>query len=40
MVLTADRHPDPEKTRGAIVGLTSQLQRFDSAIAARVAKEQ
>jgi len=40
MVLTADRHPDPEMTRGAILGLTSQLQRFDEAIAARAAKEQ
>ncbi|GLQ09088.1 hypothetical protein GCM10007913_10200 [Devosia yakushimensis] len=40
MVLTADRHPDPEMTRGAIIGLTSQLQRFDLAIAARAAKEQ
>jgi hypothetical protein len=26
-------------TRGAIMGLTSQLQRFDAAIAARTAKE-
>ena len=40
LVLTADRHPDAEMTRGAIVGLTSQLQRFDLAIAARAAKEQ
>lgn len=40
MVLTADRHPDPEMTRGAIVGLTSQLQRFDLAIAARATTEQ
>lgn len=40
MVLTADRHPDPEMTRGAIVGLTSQLQRFGLAILARAAKEQ
>jgi uncharacterized protein YndB with AHSA1/START domain len=40
MVLTADRHPDPEMTRGAILGLTSQLQRFDLAIAARATKEQ
>jgi hypothetical protein len=40
MVLTADRHPDAEMTRGAIVGLTSQLQRFDLAIAARATKEQ
>lgn len=40
MILTADRHPDPEMTRGAIAGLTSQLQRLDLAVAARVAKEQ
>jgi len=40
MVVTADRHPDPEMTRGAILGLTSQLQRFDLAIAARATKEQ
>ncbi|CAN7345474.1 SRPBCC family protein [Devosia sp. LjRoot3] len=40
MVLTADRHPDPEMTRGAIIGLTSQVQRFDLAVAARAAKEQ
>lgn len=40
MILTADRHPDPEMTRGAILALTSQLQRFDSAIAARAAMEQ
>jgi len=40
MVLTADRHPDPEMTRGAIMGLTSQLQRFDLAMAARAAQEQ
>lgn len=40
MVLTADRHPDPEMTRGAIVGLTSQLQRFDLTMAARTAQEQ
>jgi len=39
MVLTADRHPDAEMTRGAIMGLTSQLQRFDLAIAARTARE-
>jgi len=38
MVLTADRHPDPERTRGALIGLTSQLQRFELALAAR-AKE-
>lgn len=40
MVLTADRHPDPEMTRGAILGLTSQLQRFGLAIAARATTEQ
>lgn len=40
MVLTADRHPDAEMTRGAIMGLTSQLKRFDLAIAARTAREQ
>ncbi|OEO31136.1 hypothetical protein VW23_017780 [Devosia insulae DS-56] len=40
MVLTADRHPDPEMTRGAIIGLTSQLQRFERAVAARTTKEQ
>lgn len=39
MILTADRHPDPEMTRGAIVALTSQLQRFDLAVAARAARE-
>jgi uncharacterized protein YndB with AHSA1/START domain len=39
MILTADRHPDPEMTRGASLGLTSQLQQFDLAIAARVTKE-
>ena len=40
MIVMADRHPDPEMTRGAIVGLTSQLQRFDLAIAAKASKEQ
>lgn len=39
MVLTADRHPDPEMTRGATVALVSQLQRFDLALAARATKE-
>ena len=38
MIVTADRHPDPEMTRGAILGLTSQLQRFDLAIAARATR--
>jgi len=40
MIVTADRHPDPEMTRGAILGLTSQLQRFDLAVAARATREQ
>lgn len=40
MVLTADRHPDAEMTRGAILGLTSQLHRFDLAVAVRATKEQ
>lgn len=40
MVLTADRHPDAESTRGAIIGLTSQLQRFELAVAARTRLEQ
>lgn len=39
MVVTADRHPDPEMTRGAILGFTSQLQRFDVAITTRSGKE-
>ena len=40
MVLTADRHPDPEMTRGAVLALTTQLERFERAIAARASKEQ
>lgn len=40
MIVIADRHPDPDMTQGAILGLTSQLQRFDLAIAARATKEQ
>jgi len=40
MVLTADRHPDPEMTRGAVIGLTSQMRRFDLAIAGLSTKEQ
>jgi hypothetical protein len=40
LIVTADRHPDPEMTHGAILGLTSQLQRFDLAIALRTKKEQ
>ena len=39
MILPADRHPHAEMTRGAIVGLTSQLQRFDLVIAARATLE-
>lgn len=39
MVLTADRHPDPEMTRGAVLGLTSQLKSFDLAVAARATRE-
>lgn len=39
MILTADRHPDPDMTRGASHGLINQLQRFDLAIAARATKE-
>ena len=39
MILTADRHPDPEMTRGAVMGFTSQLHRFDLAIAARATRE-
>lgn len=39
MTLTADRHPDAEMTRGAVIGLTSQLGRFELAIAARATKE-
>jgi uncharacterized protein YndB with AHSA1/START domain len=39
MILTADRHPDAEMTRGAVIGLTSQLRRFEIAIAARATKE-
>lgn len=40
MILTADRHPDPEMTRGAALALNSQLQRFEAALTARTAKEQ
>jgi uncharacterized protein YndB with AHSA1/START domain len=40
MVLTADRHPDPEMTRGAALALDSQLQRFGLAVAARATMEQ
>jgi len=39
MILTADRHPDAEMMRGAILGFTSQLQRFDLAIAARTTEQ-
>lgn len=40
MILTADRHPDPEMTRGAALALDSQLQRFGLALAARATMEQ
>ena len=39
MILVADRHPDPEMTRGASLGFTSQLQRFSQALAARATRE-
>lgn len=39
MVVTADRHPDPEMTRGATLALTTQLQHFGSALAARATRE-
>ena len=39
MIVTADRHPDAEMTRGAILGLTSQLKRFDLAVVAHAAIE-
>lgn len=38
MILTVDRHPDAEMTRGAAIALKSQLQRFDLAIATRATK--
>lgn len=37
MIVTADRHPDAEMTRGAILGLTSQLKRFALAISPHTA---
>lgn len=40
MMLTADRHPDPEMTRGAALGLASQLQRFAVALTPRTTSEQ
>lgn len=40
MIVTVDRHPDPEMTRGAALALTTQLQHFDSALAARATEEQ
>jgi hypothetical protein len=40
MILTADRHPDPEMTRGAILALNTQVQRLDQAVAARATPEQ
>jgi uncharacterized protein YndB with AHSA1/START domain len=39
MVLTADRHPDPEMNRGAVIGFTSQLQQFELALTTRSPKE-
>ena len=40
MVLTGDRHPDPEMNHGAMLGYTSQLERFDRAVAARTKARQ
>ncbi len=40
MILTADRHPDEEMTRGAVIGFSSQLQRLDLAVAASITQEQ
>lgn len=40
MVLTADRHPDPEMTRGAALALGTQLERLDRAVAARTANKE
>jgi len=39
MVLTADRHPDAEMNRGAVIGFTSQLQQFERAVTSRTSKE-
>jgi uncharacterized protein YndB with AHSA1/START domain len=39
MILTVDRHPDPEMMRGAILALNNQLRRFDLAIATRATTE-
>lgn len=39
MVLTADRHPDPEMNRGAVIGFTSQLRQFELALTNRPLKE-
>lgn len=39
MVLTADRHPDPDMTRGARLALDTQLRHFDRAVAARTHTE-
>ncbi len=38
MVLTADRHPDPEMNRGAVIGFTSQLRQFELAVTTRSSK--
>jgi uncharacterized protein YndB with AHSA1/START domain len=40
MIVTVDRHPDPEMTRGATLALTTQLQHFDAALAARLTIKQ
>ena len=40
MVVTAGPHPDVELTRLAGEGMTSQLRRFDSALASRVRQVQ
>jgi uncharacterized protein YndB with AHSA1/START domain len=39
MIVTADRHPDAGMNTGAILGLTSQLQRFHVALEARTTGE-
>lgn len=39
MVLTADRHPDPEMNRGAVIGFTSQLKQFELALTTRSPNE-
>jgi uncharacterized protein YndB with AHSA1/START domain len=40
MIVTADRHPDAEMTRLAQLGLSSQLRRFDRALARREKEQQ